>query len=105
MPSITSKDGTVIAYDKVGNGPAIILVNGALGHRGLNGEQQLASLLASNFTVFFYDRRGRGESSETKPYSVEGEIADIEALINEYRDALADEYRRAHVGAAPACRS
>jgi pimeloyl-ACP methyl ester carboxylesterase len=83
MPSITSKDGTVIAYDKVGNGPAIILVNGALGHRGLNGEQQLASLLASNFTVFFYDRRGRGESSETKPYSVEGEIADLEALINE----------------------
>ena len=83
MASLISKDGTVIAYEKVGKGPAIVLVNGALGHRGLNGEKQLAALLATSFTVIFYDRRGRGESKETKPYSVEGEIDDIEALINE----------------------
>jgi pimeloyl-ACP methyl ester carboxylesterase len=81
MPSLISKDGTAIVYDKIGQGPAIILVNGALGHRGLNGEQQLASLLASSFTVFFFDRRGRGESKEIKSYSVAGEIDDIDALI------------------------
>jgi pimeloyl-ACP methyl ester carboxylesterase len=83
MSSITSKDGTVIAYEKLGQGPAIILINGALGHRNLNGEKELASLLSKNFTVIFYDRRGRGASKETKPYSVEREIEDIEALINE----------------------
>ncbi len=83
MPSLTSKDGTAIAYDKVGNGPAIILINGALAHRKLNGEQDLAAMLSKRFTVFYYDRRGRGESRETKPYSVQLEIDDIEALINE----------------------
>ena len=83
MPTLLSKDGTSIAYDKIGKGPAIILINGALAHRGLNGEQKLASMLAEQFTVIFFDRRGRGESADTKPYSVEKEIEDVEALINE----------------------
>lgn len=83
MPSLISKDGTSIAYDKVGKGPAILLVNGALAHRQLNGEKEIADMLAEKFTVMYYDRRGRGETKEIKPYSVEGEIDDIEALINE----------------------
>jgi pimeloyl-ACP methyl ester carboxylesterase len=83
MPSINSKDGTTIAYDITGKGPCIILVNGALGHRKLQGEKELASMLVNRFTVVYYDRRGRGESTDTKPYTVEKEIEDLEALINE----------------------
>src|SRR5687768_1971164 len=77
--TIISKDGTTIAYEKTGRGPSIILVNGALAHRKLYGESDLAIMLAKKFTVFFYDRRGRGESTDTKPYAVEREIEDIEA--------------------------
>jgi pimeloyl-ACP methyl ester carboxylesterase len=78
-----SKDGTAIAYEKTGMGPSIILVNGALAHRKLDGEGDLAVKLAKNFTVIFYDRRGRGESTDTKPYAVEREIEDIKALVDE----------------------
>ncbi|HEY5825257.1 MAG TPA: alpha/beta hydrolase [Cyclobacteriaceae bacterium] len=77
-----SKDGTRIAYEKAGEGARVILVDGALGHRKLNGGRDLASLLAEKFTVIFYDRRGKGESTDTKPYSVDREIEDIEALVD-----------------------
>jgi pimeloyl-ACP methyl ester carboxylesterase len=77
-----SKDGTVIAYEKTGEGPCIILVNGALAHREPPGVRELAALLSKNFTVIIYDRRGRGASTDTKPYAVEREIEDIEALID-----------------------
>jgi pimeloyl-ACP methyl ester carboxylesterase len=81
MQTVTSKDGTRIAYDKLGKGPAVILVGGALVTR--SSESELAQLLAPYFTVYNFDRRGRGDSTDTKPYSVEREIEDIEALINE----------------------
>jgi pimeloyl-ACP methyl ester carboxylesterase len=81
MQTVTSKDGTRIAYDKLGKGHAVILVGGALVTR--SSESELAQLLAPHFTVYNYDRRGRGDSADTKPYSVEREIEDIEALINE----------------------
>ena len=77
---VTSRDGTPIAYEKTGRGPAVILVNGALSDR--TGSAELAQLLSQRFTVFSYDRRGRGDSSDTSPYSVEREIEDIEALID-----------------------
>jgi pimeloyl-ACP methyl ester carboxylesterase len=84
MKKIISKDGTTIAFDQVGKGPALILVGGALEQRALDSETaQLAPLLAEHFTVFHYDRRGRGESTDTQPYTVEREIEDIEALITE----------------------
>jgi pimeloyl-ACP methyl ester carboxylesterase len=76
---VTSRDGTRIAYDTWGKGPALILVNGALADR--SGNAELAQLLAPHFTVYSYDRRGRGESGDTKPYSVQREIEDLEALI------------------------
>jgi pimeloyl-ACP methyl ester carboxylesterase len=76
-----SKDGTVIAYEKTGKGPVIIVVNGALTKR--QGQKDLASILAKHFTVILYDRRGRGESTDAKPYAVAREIEDIEALIDE----------------------
>src|SRR5688572_17646106 len=82
MPETTSKDGTLIVYEKAGSGPALILVNGALAHRKFNGEKDLASRLSKNFTVIYYDRRGRGDSSDTSPYAVEREIEDLEALVH-----------------------
>lgn len=84
MNTVTSKDGTTIAFDQSGTGPALILVHGAFMHRALDPQAaQLAELLSPHFTVFHYDRRGRGDSGDTKPYSAQREVEDIEALINE----------------------
>lgn len=79
MQTVTSKDGTTIAYDQTGDGPALILVGGALSDR--SAAAPLTELLASRFTVIGYDRRGRGDSGDTTPYAVEREIEDIAALI------------------------
>ncbi len=80
MEKIISKDRTSIAYDQLGNGPAVILVCGGSVDRTSNAP--LAALLAENFTVFNYDRRGRGDSGDTPPYAVEREVEDIEAIAN-----------------------
>jgi pimeloyl-ACP methyl ester carboxylesterase len=81
MSRTTSKDGTAIAFEKSGNGPAVILVDGALCYRRLGPMGPISREFASGFTVFTYDRRGRGESGDRAPYSVEREVDDIEALI------------------------
>ncbi len=82
MQKVTSKDGTQIAFDKLGQGPALILVGGAFQYRAFDQRtEQLATLLTQHFTVFHYDRRGRGDSSDTQPYAVEREIEDLQALI------------------------
>jgi pimeloyl-ACP methyl ester carboxylesterase len=81
MQTVTSNDGTVIAYEKSGNGPAVILVTGALAVR--TDYAKLAKELSPEFTVYTYDRRGRGDSGDTKPYAVKREIEDINALIDE----------------------
>jgi pimeloyl-ACP methyl ester carboxylesterase len=78
---IVSKDGTKIAYSKVGNGPALILVGGAFCYRQNGNTNELAQLLAGRFTVYDYDRRGRGESGDTPQYSVERELEDLHALL------------------------
>ena len=83
MKTVTSKDGTSIAYEKTGKGMAVILVDGALCYRAHWRQGPLAAQLASHFTVYTYDRRGRGDSSDTQPYAVMREIEDIEALIEE----------------------
>ena len=80
MQQVTSQDGTRIAYDKSGTGPALILINGAFATRSSTSE--LAKTLALHFTVYSYDRRGRGDSTDTEPYSVKREIEDIAALID-----------------------
>jgi pimeloyl-ACP methyl ester carboxylesterase len=82
MSNATSKDGTTIAYDQSGKGPAVILVDGALCYRAFGPMATLSTLLAPHFTVFTYDRRGRGESGNTQPYALAREVEDIEALIN-----------------------
>ena len=88
MSRVTSRDGTPIAYDRKGSGPAVILVGGGLvdpatGRAGRSENAPLASELAMRFTVYNYDRRGRADSGDTLPYAVEREIEDIDALIAE----------------------
>ncbi len=84
MKKVQSADGTTIAFDQLGKGLTLILVGGALEQRAMDSETaQLAPLLAEHFTVFHYDRRGRGESTDTQPYAAQREIEDIEALITE----------------------
>jgi pimeloyl-ACP methyl ester carboxylesterase len=80
---VRSKDGTAIAFDRIGHGPAVILIDGALCYRGIGQSGKLANLMAQDFTVFTYDRRGRGASGDTLPYAVEREVEDIEALLSE----------------------
>jgi pimeloyl-ACP methyl ester carboxylesterase len=83
MKTVTSKDGTTIAFDQWGEGPVVILVDGALQYRAFDqGMVELANLLSEHFTVIHYDRRGRGDSTDTQPYALEREIEDIEALID-----------------------
>jgi pimeloyl-ACP methyl ester carboxylesterase len=81
MNTVTSRDGTRIAYDQLGQGPALILVAPAFATR--SDQASVATALAPYFAVFAYDRRGRGDSGDTAPYAVEREIEDLEALINE----------------------
>src|SRR5260370_35870069 len=87
MKKVHSKDGTAIALDQLGQGPAIILVGGAFTDRWQPTLVQLAALLAPHFTVFNYDRRGRGDRSDPAPYAVEREVEALEALIVEARGA------------------
>ena len=82
MATVTSKDGTKIAYDKTGQGPALIMVAGMFSYRKYAGQVKLAKLLSEHFTVYNYDRRGRGDSTDTAPYSTSKEVDDLKALIN-----------------------
>ena len=75
----TSRDGTAIAYDRSGNGPSVVIVGGGPTDRTAN--TPLARLLASRFTVFNYDRRGRGASGNARPYSLDGEYEDVGAVL------------------------
>jgi pimeloyl-ACP methyl ester carboxylesterase len=79
MDTVVSADGTVIAFDRYGDGPPVIMTVGAFNTRATT--EPLAQALAPRFTVLNYDRRGRGDSGDTAPYAVEREIEDIAALI------------------------
>jgi pimeloyl-ACP methyl ester carboxylesterase len=78
---VTSADGTKIAFDRLGGGPAVIVISGLLCDRQTT--QPLAEQLAQQLCVINYDRRGRGESTDTAPYAVQREVEDIAALIAE----------------------
>ncbi|MFI6262779.1 alpha/beta fold hydrolase [Micromonospora sp. NPDC051006] len=81
MPVVTSADGTAIGYERTGDGPAVVLVDGALCSRAGGPMRPLAAALATRFTVHTYDRRGRGESGDTPPYAVLREVEDLQAVI------------------------
>jgi pimeloyl-ACP methyl ester carboxylesterase len=82
MGTVQSADGTTIGFDAWGDGQPLILVDGATAHRAMSPmHAQLGELLGTEFRVYAYDRRGRGESGDTAPYAVEREIEDLAALI------------------------
>jgi pimeloyl-ACP methyl ester carboxylesterase len=81
MAHVVSDDGTTIAYERKGEGPALIIVDGALCSRTFGPSTEQSVRLADQFTVYTYDRRGRGESTDTQPYAVEREIEDLAAII------------------------
>ena len=83
----TSRDGTIIAFTKRGSGPPLIIVDGAFCYRENGPATELATLLAQHFTVFTYDRRGRGESGDAAPYKVEREIEDLRAVASQAGEA------------------
>jgi pimeloyl-ACP methyl ester carboxylesterase len=79
--TITSGDGTTIAYTQLGSGPPLILVDGAFCYRENGPAPQLAPLLAEHFTVFAYDRRGRGASGDAPEYAIEREVDDLRTMV------------------------
>ncbi|MGW1296301.1 alpha/beta fold hydrolase [Streptomyces sp. NPDC002533] len=83
MNTVQSADGTTIAYDRSGQGEPIILVGGSFSQRAHPTMTQLAEELSTGFTVFNYDRRGRGDSGDADVYAVEREVEDLAALIAE----------------------
>ena len=78
----TSQDGTRIAYEVSGSGPAVVLVDGAMCYRDFGPARDVAAQLADSYTVYVYDRRGRGESGDTEPYAVSREVEDLAAVID-----------------------
>ncbi|GIF77958.1 alpha/beta fold hydrolase [Asanoa siamensis] len=88
MSTVTSADGTTIAYERSGTGPAVILVDGAMCYRASGPMRGLAAVLSPAFTVYAYDRRGRGASGDTAPYAVAREIGDLRALVAEAGDGV-----------------
>jgi pimeloyl-ACP methyl ester carboxylesterase len=83
MPTVTSADGTTIAYETTGTGPALLFIDGAMTHRDFGPSRAVARELAAHYTVHTYDRRGRGQSGNTLPWSEDREIEDIAALLQE----------------------
>jgi pimeloyl-ACP methyl ester carboxylesterase len=81
MTHVISKDGTRIAYERMGSGPAVVLIDGAMCSRAFGPMPKIAALLKEHFTVYLYDRRGRGESGDTQPYAKAREVEDIDALV------------------------
>jgi len=80
---VTSSDGTSIAFERSGAGPALILVDAAGSYRDFRPLRAPVELLAADFTVVTYDRRGRGGSTDTQPYAIEREVDDLAALIGD----------------------
>jgi pimeloyl-ACP methyl ester carboxylesterase len=79
MELVESADGTRIALDRAGTGPPLVIVLGASCDRSTS--KPLAGLLASSYTVYEYDRRGRGDSDDGRPLSIEGEVRDLAAVV------------------------
>jgi pimeloyl-ACP methyl ester carboxylesterase len=77
----TSDDGATIAFSRCGAGPALVVVDGAFCFRGNGPAPALAKALGPQFTVFSYDRRGRGESTDTSPYAIAREVEDLQAVV------------------------
>jgi len=84
MNIVHSQDNTPIAYETIGSGPLLIIITGALNTHNFGVPGDMVPFLQDAFTVLTYDRRGRGQSGDTHPYSIEKEIEDLAALIDQH---------------------
>jgi len=82
MHTVRSADGTTIAFDREGDGPPLILVDGALCSRKFGPMGAMTRQLSGRFTIFSYDRRGRGDSTDTPPWSIDREVDDLAAIVD-----------------------
>jgi pimeloyl-ACP methyl ester carboxylesterase len=91
MSTVTSPDGTVIDYDRYGDGPAVVFIGGAATYRAIDEAttQTARRLAAEGFTAVDYDRRGRGRSGDTRPWALDREVEDVAALIKAVGGAAA----------------
>jgi pimeloyl-ACP methyl ester carboxylesterase len=91
MSTVISPDGTVIDYDRYGEGPAVIFIGGAASYRAIDeaSTQTARRLAAEGFTTVDYDRRGRGRSGDTQPWALDREVEDVAALIKAVGGAAA----------------
>jgi len=89
MQSITTPDGTDIAYERAGDGPPLVLVHGSAGDH--TGWREVLPGLADSFTVYAIDRRGRGESGDADDYEIEREYADVAAVVEHVAAEHGDE--------------
>jgi pimeloyl-ACP methyl ester carboxylesterase len=78
---VTSQDGTSLAFDRAGAGPALVVVDAAGNYSGFRALPAPVERLAAAFTVYVYDRRGRGASTDTPPYAVEREVEDLHSIV------------------------
>jgi pimeloyl-ACP methyl ester carboxylesterase len=83
LRTVRSQDGTLIAYERAGSGPIVVVVDAAGCHRELGPSAALARILAPDLTTVIYDRRGRGMSTNTLPYEVAREVEDLAAVIRD----------------------
>jgi hypothetical protein len=83
LGTVTSRDGTSIAFDRSGTGPALVIVDGAMCSRQFGPSEATAAAMSADFTVYRYDRRRRGDSTDTQPYDVAREVEDLDALVAE----------------------
>jgi pimeloyl-ACP methyl ester carboxylesterase len=83
LSKVTSRDGTTIAVERAGTGPALVIVDGAMSSRAFGPSAATAAALDKDFTTYRYDRRGRGDSTDTQPYAVAREVEDLAAVITE----------------------
>jgi pimeloyl-ACP methyl ester carboxylesterase len=86
MDKVKSSDGTYIAFERLGEGPVIVIVGGSLADHQFYAP--LANELAGHFTVYNFDRRGRGQSGDTEPYAVEREVEDLGTLVADAKEPV-----------------
>ena len=83
LTTVASGDGTRIAFERTGTGPTLVIVDGAMSSMAFGPSEATAAALSGDFRVYRYDRRGRGDSTDGKPYAVAREVEDLTAVISE----------------------
>jgi len=88
IETVTSADGTEIAYERSGSGPPLVLVHGAIFDRSIWEIGDVRSTLAEHTTVYAMDRRNHGDSASSEDCSPDAQIADVVAVVESIDDPV-----------------